>query len=156
MPPVAPYVLQSFETNVWKVPKLSCFAKTSVLLVLSDSKRETAKRSQHSDWKLFGGEEDKANMRFDISTQPRWGLTSHHPHQKLWLRSVLGSWPPHIRLLGQDHVDLNSLLVGNLAENSHPEHKLGAAREWNWFHELMMASWCSRMGILAHQRWKRL
>lgn len=34
-------------------------------------------------------------MRFETATWPSWGRTSHHPHEKLWLRSVLGSWPAH-------------------------------------------------------------
>lgn len=65
-----PRVLQSFERHVWKVPKLNYLekTKTSVLLVLvTESKSGTAKWS-HLDWKLFGGDDDMANVRFNIAT----------------------------------------------------------------------------------------
>lgn len=72
MPPVAPYGLQSFERNVRKVPKLSQCEETSVLLVLSESKRQAAKWPQHWDGKLFGGDhEDRLTRALTSSPAPR-------------------------------------------------------------------------------------
>lgn len=85
-------------------------------------------------------------MRFETATWPSWGRTSHHPHEKLWLRSVLGSWPAH-KVARPGPGGLESA-AGWLpcGEPSHPGLELGAARGWDRFHRLVTHARGSRVG----------
>jgi hypothetical protein len=72
------------------------------------------------------------------SPSPAGGLFPHHPHEKLWLGSVLGSWPLPISQLSQDYVGLNwshgwlVTLKGTfpVKEARHSQRMELASREW--------------------------